>query len=155
HVHGEHGGTIGRHVELLGREDEVLGAVGGLELVVRQREARNGHPHLALAYGQLCVGIQRDVLAGREGQARRRPERRVESRAAELVVGDASAGGCIKARHGVPPFLPSFPRTTTARALSSRFTTNGASPDRPRGADTVEFPHCASPAAPPSPTTSM
>src|SRR5262249_9012039 len=99
--------------------------------------------------------IQRDVLAGREGQARRRPERRVEVRAAELVVGDESAGGCIKARHGVPPFLPSFPRTTTARALSSRFTTNGASPDRPRGADTVEFPHCPPPAAPPSPTPSM
>jgi hypothetical protein len=55
-VDGEGRGPIRRQLELARREDEVLGAVGGLEPVVGQREARDPHLHLALGDGQLGVG---------------------------------------------------------------------------------------------------
>src|SRR6266487_5994980 len=107
-VDGERRGPIRRQLELTRREDEVLGAVGGLEGVVRQREARDRHAHLALADGQLRVGVQRDVLAAcRERQARRAPARSVEVRPPELVVGDeaVAGGGCglRLRRHGFRP----------------------------------------------------
>jgi hypothetical protein len=42
--------------ELACREGEVLGAVGGLEAVVRQREARDRYLHLALAKASCALG---------------------------------------------------------------------------------------------------
>jgi hypothetical protein len=100
HVDGERRRPIRRQLEPARREDEVLGAVG-------QREARNGHSHLAVADGQLRVGVQRDVLAaGRERQARRGPARSVEARPLELVVSDeAVAGGGRRLRtHVATPY---------------------------------------------------
>jgi hypothetical protein len=122
-VDGEGRGPIRRQLELARGEDEVLGAVGGLEPVVGQREARDRDAHLAPADGQLGVGVQWEVLAtGWERQARRAPARRVEVRPPELVVGDeAVAGGCglrlrrhgfssqsrsgAMGRHGRSPFV--------------------------------------------------
>jgi hypothetical protein len=78
-VDSERRGPIRRQLELARRKDEVLGAVGGLERVVRQREVRDRRAHLALADGQLGVGVQWDVVAARrERQARRAPARSVE-----------------------------------------------------------------------------
>ena len=102
-VDGERRRPIRRQLEPARREGEILGAVGGLKPVVRQREARDRHSHLALTDGQLRVGVQRDVLAARrERQARRAPERSVEVRPPELVVRDeAVAGGGRGRRFGV------------------------------------------------------
>ena len=125
-VDGERRGPIRRQLELARREDEVLGAVGGLERVVRQREARDRHSHLAFADGQLRVGVQRDVLAARrERQARRAPACSVEVRPPELVVCDEAVAGVCGRRHDpsplvcapgrVPPIDPPRPRPTRPR----------------------------------------
>ena len=75
----------------------VLGAVGGLKRVMRQREARDRHSHVTVADSQLRVGIQRDVLAGRERQPRRAPERSVQIGPPELVADDEAppVGPCL------------------------------------------------------------
>jgi hypothetical protein len=72
---------------------------------MRQREVRNRHSHLALADGQLRVGVQRDVLAARrERQARRAPVSSVEVRPA-LVDG---AAGTVTLGDGRPFAIAGF-----------------------------------------------
>jgi hypothetical protein len=66
---------------------------------VGQREARDRHADLAVADGQLGVGVQREVrAAGRQRQARRAPARSVEVGPPGLVVGDEAvraAAACV------------------------------------------------------------
>jgi hypothetical protein len=85
-----------RQLELAGGEDELLGAVGRLERVVRQREARVRHSYLAPADGELGVGVQGDVVTScRQGQARRAPARRVARITALLDGADDDAAAAF------------------------------------------------------------
>jgi hypothetical protein len=106
-VDGEHRRSLRRHLELACREDEVLGAVGGLEGTcdsekrgIVTRTSPSPTASSALGSSGMCsppVG---------NGRARRAPARSVEVRPPELVVYDeaVAVGGCSLRlrRHGFP-----------------------------------------------------
>jgi hypothetical protein len=125
HVDGERRRPVRRQLPPVSREDEVLGAVGGLEVVVRQREARNRDSHLPAADGQFRVGVQRKVLARRERQARRVPESSVQIRPRELVIG----GEVVVVRHGFLPVIPPSAAQTVVVCLLA-LTTNERAENR-------------------------